>query len=51
MYVYDPTGKEIDRLDVPERPIQLVFGGSDRRTLFIAARASLYSVRMKNAGR
>ena len=51
IYVYDPTGKEIDRLDVPERPIQLVFGGSDRRTLFIAARTSLYSVRTKNAGR
>jgi sugar lactone lactonase YvrE len=36
---------------VPERPIQLSFGGKDSRTLFIAARTSLYSVRMKNPGR
>ena len=51
IYVYDPAGKEIDRIDVPERPIHLGFGGSDRRTLFISARTSLYSVRMRNAGR
>jgi sugar lactone lactonase YvrE len=51
IYVYDPAGKEIDRIDVPERPIQLAFGGKDGRTLFIAARTSLYSVRTRNAGR
>jgi hypothetical protein len=51
IYVYDPAGKEIDRIDVPERPIHLAFGGSDRRTLFMAARTSLYSVRTKNPGR
>jgi sugar lactone lactonase YvrE len=38
-------------LHVPERPIQLVFGGPDGRTLFIAARTSLYAVRTKVAGR
>ena len=51
IYVYDPTGKQIDTINVPERPIQLSFGGKDSRTLFIAARTSLYSVRMKNPGR
>jgi hypothetical protein len=51
IYVYDPTGKEIDRIDVPERPTHLAFGGKDGRTLFIAARTSLYAVRTKNAGR
>ena len=51
IYVYDPTGKQIDTINVPERPIQLSFGGKDRHTLFIAARTSLYSIRMKNAGR
>jgi sugar lactone lactonase YvrE len=49
--VYDPAGKQIDTINVPERPIQLSFGGKDSRTLFIAARTSLYSVRMKNPGR
>ena len=51
IYVYDPAGTQIDTINVPERPIQLSFGGNDRRTLFIAARTSLYSVRMKNPGR
>ena len=35
------TGKHIDTINVPERPRQLSFGGSDLRTLFIAARTSL----------
>jgi hypothetical protein len=51
IYVYDPQGKPIDTIDVPERPIRISFGGRDGRTLFIAARTSLYAVRTKNAGR
>jgi hypothetical protein len=51
IYVYDPAGKLIDTIEVPERPIQLMFGGEDRKTLFIAARTSLYSVRMRYSGR
>jgi hypothetical protein len=51
IYVYDPTGKLIGTIEVPERPVQLVFGGDDRKTLFITARTSLYSMRMKYPGR
>ena len=51
IYVYDPAGKLIDTIEVPERPTQLLFGGADSKTLFIAARSSLYSVRMKYPGR
>ena len=51
IYVYNPSGKLIDTIETPERPIQLVFGGRDGRTLFIAARSSLYGVRTKVAGR
>ena len=51
IYVYDPAGKLIDTIEVPERPIQMVFGGEDHRTLFIAARTSLYSVRTRFSGR
>jgi hypothetical protein len=47
IYVYDPAGKLIDTIEVPGRPTQLMFGGKDRKTLFIAARTSLYAVRMK----
>ena len=48
--VYSPEGKPIDRIDVPERPIDLVFGGSDRRTLYILTHHSLYAVHTKAAG-
>ena len=46
--VYDSSGKQIGAIEVPERPTSLAFGGSDRQTLFIAARSSLYSVRMES---
>jgi sugar lactone lactonase YvrE len=51
IHVYDASGRPIDTIDTPDRPVQLVFGGPDRRTLFIAARASLYAVRTRAAGR
>jgi sugar lactone lactonase YvrE len=46
VYVYNPGGELIDTIAVPERPIQLALGGPDRRTLFIAARTSLYALRL-----
>jgi sugar lactone lactonase YvrE len=51
IYVYDSAGKLLDTIAVPERPVQLVFGGPARKTLFIAARASLYAARTRYAGR
>lgn len=48
--VYSPAGKLIEKIDVPERPIDLVFGGADRRTLFILTHHSLYSVKAQVAG-
>lgn len=44
VFVYGPDGRELARIDVPERPLQLVFGGEDGRTLFILTHRSLYSV-------
>jgi hypothetical protein len=44
VFVYAPDGKEVARIDVPERPLQLVFGGEDGRTLFILTHRSLYAV-------
>jgi sugar lactone lactonase YvrE len=49
--VDSPAGRLIDTIETPERPTQLAFGGKDGKTLFIAARTSLYSVRTKVAGR
>ena len=51
IFAYDASGKLIETIEVPERPLQLVFGGSDRKTLFVAGRTSLYAVRMRFGGR
>ena len=45
VFVYAPDGKQIGRIDVPERPLQILFGGADRRTLFILTHHALYSTR------
>jgi sugar lactone lactonase YvrE len=45
VYVYAPDGKQLGVLELPERPGSLAFGGADKRTLFISARSSLYSIR------
>jgi len=47
IFVYSPEGKELGVIEVPERPTSLAFGGSDGKTLFITARTSLYSVRIR----
>jgi len=48
--VFDPTGKRLGTIEVPQRPTCLVFGGKDRQTLFITARSSLYSVQVRSTG-
>lgn len=51
VFVYDPAGRLLGVIRVPERPTSLAFGGADRKTLFITARTSLYAVRLDAAGR
>jgi len=48
--VYNPQGELTGRIDVPERPICILFGGPDRSTLYILTHTSLYSVKTKIAG-
>jgi len=50
IYLYSPSGKQIGVVEVPERPGSLAFGGDDRRTLYIGARGSVYSIRTRAAG-
>jgi len=47
IFVYDPKGAQIVRIDVPERPLDLVFGGSYGRTLFILAHQALFAVKVR----
>ena len=49
IFVYDPAGRQIHRIDVPERPIDIVFGGAGGRTLFILAHHALYAARMRGS--
>ncbi len=48
--VYNKKGEKIETIEVPERPANVCFGGKDKRTLFITARTSFYSVRMRVKG-
>jgi nicotinamide-nucleotide amidase len=45
--VYRPDGTLLRTIEVPERPLQVVFGGPDGRTLFMPARHGLYAVHLQ----
>jgi hypothetical protein len=45
VFVYAADGKELGRIMVPERPIQIVFGGEGGRTLFILTHHALYAAK------
>ncbi len=48
--VYNSKGQKIETIEIPEGPANVCFGGKDSRTLFITARTSLYSLRMRVKG-
>jgi hypothetical protein len=43
IFVYNSSGRQIARIDVPERPLDILFGGSGHRTLFILTHHTLYA--------
>jgi hypothetical protein len=45
VFVYGSDGQPIGRINVPERPLQILFGGPDRRTLYILTHHALYAAR------
>ena len=48
--VFDKTGKSIAHIEVPEMPANICFGGKKRNILFITARTSVYTLKMKVKG-
>jgi gluconolactonase len=48
--IYNPTGQKIEEIAVPERFANMTFGGKDRKTLFIAAPTSVYTIEMTVRG-
>jgi gluconolactonase len=48
--IFDPTGKLIGFIALPERCANLCFGGARRNRLFMAASHSLYSLYVNTQG-
>jgi gluconolactonase len=49
-WVYEPDGKLIGVIKLPEVPANLAFGGPDWRDLYFTARSSIYYMRVKDPG-
>lgn len=49
-WVFGPDGTRLGIIRTPEVPANVAFGGADLRTLFLTARTSIYSLRVKVAG-
>jgi gluconolactonase len=50
LWIISPEGKLLGRILTPEPVANLVFGDADYKTLYIAARSSIYKIRLKTAG-
>ena len=50
IFVYNSQGRLLGELDTPQRPIDIVFGGHARSTLFILTHHALYSLDTRHAG-
>ena len=50
VHVFNPAGKLIGRIDLPERCANLCFGGVHRNRLFMAASTSLYALYVNTQG-
>jgi gluconolactonase len=48
--VFNPKGENIARIEVPEQPSNVCFGGKKLNILFITARTSVYTLKMKVKG-
>jgi gluconolactonase len=48
--VYNKNGENIAKIEVPEMPSNVCFGGKNRNILFITARTSIYTLKMNTKG-
>ncbi len=48
--IYDPSGKKLGSIEVPQQPTNVCFGGREGKTLFITTRPTLYSIEMRVSG-
>lgn len=50
VWIYSPKGDLIHEIEVPESPSNICFGGKEKKTLFITARTSVYTLAMNVKG-
>lgn len=50
VHIYNRKGVKTGEIELPEGPSNVCFGGADRKTLFITARTSVYTLKMKMKG-
>jgi gluconolactonase len=50
LQVFDPEGKLLGIIELPEQPANVTFGGKELKTLYVTARTSLYTVPMEATG-
>ncbi len=48
--IYNPEGKAVTTIPVPETPANCAFGDADFQTLYITARTSVYRARLNVKG-
>jgi gluconolactonase len=50
IWVWDPHGKHLGTIELPEQPANLTWGDKDYQTLYITATTSVYRLAMKTQG-
>ncbi|MDX2147352.1 MAG: SMP-30/gluconolactonase/LRE family protein [Planctomycetota bacterium] len=50
LWIVAPDGTVLGRLELPEHPHNMAFGGSDGRSLYLTAETSIYRVRLLTPG-
>lgn len=50
VWVFSPQADLIQEIELPESPSNICFGGKNKKTLFITARTSVYTLEMNVAG-
>jgi gluconolactonase len=50
LWIISPTGKHLGTLRGPEHPHNMNWGGSDRRTLYLAAQTGIYRIQLRIPG-
>ena len=51
VWIISPAGKALGRIQLPETPMNVAFGGNDGKTLYMTAQTSVYKIQLKATGK